>query len=307
MVRDQRGRTFATPGYRLQDYHAFGLQVVAPAEGRVVAVENGVIDNVPGKPSKENNWGNHVIIQHTFVEFSIIAHLRQGSVRVNHGDTVTAGTVLGVCGNSGYSGQPHIHYQLQAAALPGSDALPAEFHDYLVVEPGRERFVRAGRPEEGQTVQPVLPQESVRQLLANLAADAEFALGLSRVRWQCERRGSDFRLVSGSTSVDFNEERTGVSVRVRGGRTTLLGQAFAGLDFMPHYSKSGLEFESGRWRHRFGRRERLAASGDALVLESESDGTRRLVWFVLGIGIARVELRHGSVTVIAERFRPTDG
>lgn len=153
-VQDERGRTFQTPGYRLSDYYAFGLPVCAPAPGRVVAVENEVPDNPPGKLNKEKNWGNYVVIEHNAVEYSILAHLQQGSVKVKKGDNVYAGTVIGQCGNSGYSGQPHLHYQLQDGPTPGSDTLAAEFHDYLVLERGQERFVSRGRPREGEVVRP---------------------------------------------------------------------------------------------------------------------------------------------------------
>jgi hypothetical protein len=43
--------------------------------------------------------------------FVLVAHLRRGSVRVAPGGTVAAGDVLGACGNSGNSTQPHIHVQ----------------------------------------------------------------------------------------------------------------------------------------------------------------------------------------------------
>ena len=302
MVRDERGRTFGAPGYRLGDYHAFGLQVSAPAPGRVVAVENDVPDNAPGKLNKEQNWGNYVVIEHTFLEFSIMAHLRQGSVRVQPGDMLAAGTVVGSCGNSGYSGQPHVHYQLQFAAQPGSDALPAEFHDYLVLESGRERFVRSGRPEQDQTVQPLLPQAGVRTLLAGLGTDAGFSVNGAGTQWRAARQESGVTLRSGRTKVELTDERAGVAVKVRGSRSSLLGRAFDGLGFIPFYSKSGFEFGCGPWRHRLGRREPVVGVGDALVLESEKTGTRRTIWLVHEIGIVRIEWQAGGARVLAERI-----
>ena len=303
MVRDERGRTFGSPGYRLGDYHAFGLQVSAPAPGRVVAVENDVPDNAPGKLNKEQNWGNYVVIEHTFLEFSIVAHLRQGSVRVQPGDTLTAGAVVGTCGNSGYSGQPHVHCQLQFAAQPGSDALPAEFHDYLILESGRERFVRSGRPEQDQTVQPLLPQVGVRTLLAALGTDAGFSVNGAGAQWHAARQESGVTHRSGRTRVGLTEERAGVAVRVRGSRSSLLGRAFDGLDFIPFYSKPGFEFGCGPWRHQLGRREPVAGVGDASVLESEKTGTRRTIWLVHDIGIVRIEWQAGGTRVLAKRVK----
>lgn len=298
MVRDERGRTFTTPGYRLSDYHAYGLQVVAPAAGRVVAVENGVWDNAPGKTNKEQNWGNHVIIEHTFLEFSILAHLGPGSVRVRVGDEVAAGTVLGTCGNSGYSAQPHIHYQLQAAPVPGADALPADFNDYLVLESSRERFVRRGRPKQDQTVQPLLPQENMRSLVSSLGVGAQFAVDGRTETWRADADAAGNVILSGATRVRLKVERAGLAATVKGARKTLLARALEGLDFIPFYYRPGLEFGAGRWRHKFGRNETVPGFGDALVLESASAGVTRRLWLVRGAGIVRVE-RH-------DRNRKTD-
>ncbi|WP_251278943.1 M23 family metallopeptidase, partial [Enterobacter hormaechei] len=76
--------------------------------------------------------GNRVILDHGNDEYSVLAHLRQGSVRVAQGQVVRSGTHLAGCGNSGNSSEPHLHYQLQAGPAFGVGvALPAQFSDYL--------------------------------------------------------------------------------------------------------------------------------------------------------------------------------
>lgn len=57
--------------------------------------------------------GNYVIIRHEGGEYSLLAHLRRGSVRVRPGDRVRQGQVMGECGNSGSSSEPHLHFQVQ--------------------------------------------------------------------------------------------------------------------------------------------------------------------------------------------------
>jgi murein DD-endopeptidase MepM/ murein hydrolase activator NlpD len=47
-----------------------------------------------------------------------VCHLRRGSVRVRQGEAVGAGQLLGHCGNSGNSTEPHVHLQ----AMDGPDA-----------------------------------------------------------------------------------------------------------------------------------------------------------------------------------------
>jgi len=311
MVRDERGRSFVTPGYRLADYHAFGLLVCAPAAGRVVAVENSVGDNAPGRLNREQNWGNYVVIEHSCLEFSILAHLAQGSVRVRPGEQVSAGAIVGACGNSGYSGQPHLHYQLQAGFVPGSDALPAMFHHYLVIEPDRERLVVSGLPGPGETVQPLPVQDSVRRLLESGWED-ESAFRVTGPRgscvetWRVTRGDGELAVFSAGTRVRLRYESDGLAVRrIRGSRRTLLARTFEGVEFLPFYSRPGLELPGRAWRHRCGARERLADGTDALLLESVRRGGERRIWFAEGAGIARVEWVAGARHFVAER-EPTE-
>lgn len=129
-VTDERGQSHRGSGERLEDYYAFGREVVAPKDGVVVAVRDGIRDF----PHPGRGWidflawdfrGNWVTIRHAADEYSFIAHFRRGSIRVRPGQTVRAGEVLGLCGNSGHSTEPHIHFHVQdrpnfywAAGLP---------------------------------------------------------------------------------------------------------------------------------------------------------------------------------------------
>jgi hypothetical protein len=141
------GLSHTGDGKRNEDYHCFGQPVLAPAAGRVHAVEDGIEDNVPGVMNSREPVGNHVILDHGNGEFSFLAHLRKGSVRVKPGDRAMAG---GVCGNSGNSSEPHLHYHLQNSAEFGKGAgLPAQFVDYSA----DGQRVDRGEPIRGQVVQ----------------------------------------------------------------------------------------------------------------------------------------------------------
>jgi urea transporter len=304
MVRDERGRTFGTPGYRLADYHAFGLQVCAPAAGRVVAVESAVPDNPPGTLNREQNWGNYVVVEHGMFEYSILAHLRQWSVRVKAGAAVSPGTVVGLCGNSGYSGQPHLHCQLQSGPLPGSDALDAEFTDYIVVSSTGERFVHRGIPAQGETVMPLLPQDAVRRrVTAGFESDSVMT-GSRTETWKVSRGPvqGDTVLSCGPTRVSVREMRNGLAIlKMRGSRATALGRTFDGIEFIPFYSRPGLEFTQAGRQHKFGRRAALASGADVLLLETTLGATTRRIWFAMGVGIARVEWQAGGRETVVER------
>jgi hypothetical protein len=113
IVVDQSGRSCKSEGKTNEDYYAFGQPILAPGDGVVTEAIDGVRDNVPGAMNPYSAIGNAVVIQHRQDEVSFLAHLKQGSVKVKAGDKVKAGQVIGLCGNSGHSSEPHLHYHLQ--------------------------------------------------------------------------------------------------------------------------------------------------------------------------------------------------
>ncbi|WP_336037782.1 M23 family metallopeptidase [Halobacterium yunchengense] len=118
LITDKNGATHTGNGTKLENYYAFGEPVRAPAAGVVVKTKDRLRDHPhPGSGWLEwRTWdirGNHVVIKHTSGEYSLLAHLRENSVVVATGDHVEQGEILGECGNSGHSGEPHLHYQLQ--------------------------------------------------------------------------------------------------------------------------------------------------------------------------------------------------
>jgi len=107
------GQTRKGDGLKNEDYYAFGRNILAPADGTVTDAITGVRDNAPGSINQYSALGNAVLIRHRDHEFSVLAHLKDGSVRVKPGDAVKRGDVIGLCGNSGNSSEPHLHYHLQ--------------------------------------------------------------------------------------------------------------------------------------------------------------------------------------------------
>ncbi len=69
-----------------------------------------------------NRLGNHVILRCADAEI-VLAHMRQGSVIVAPGDTVTVGERLGQVGNSGASTEPHLHIHAQRPPEEGGPAI----------------------------------------------------------------------------------------------------------------------------------------------------------------------------------------
>lgn len=112
LVMDERRSTHRGDGRANRDYYAYGKEVLAVADGTVVVVVDGVPDNPPGELNPMMTTGNLVIVDHGAGVHSAYAHLVPGSARVKVGAAVRRGQVLGACGNSGNSSEPHLHFQL---------------------------------------------------------------------------------------------------------------------------------------------------------------------------------------------------
>lgn len=112
LVMTKNGRTHHGNPKKNKHYYAFGEEVAAPAGGKVIQVVEDIRDNIPGEMNAKQPLGNHVIIEHENGEYSLLAHFKENSISVKAGDYVERGEVLGLCGNSGNSSEPHIHFQV---------------------------------------------------------------------------------------------------------------------------------------------------------------------------------------------------
>lgn len=130
VITDDAGRTHSDAGAELQDYYCYRKPVLSPVRGRVNHVVNDLPDNPIGQLDEDHNWGNHVVIQDERGFYAELSHFACGSIRVKEGDWVIPGTVLGHCGNSGYSPQPHIHVQAQLGMYPSGGTVPFSFVGY---------------------------------------------------------------------------------------------------------------------------------------------------------------------------------
>jgi murein DD-endopeptidase MepM/ murein hydrolase activator NlpD len=137
------GRTRRNHSNTNEDYFAFCREVLAPADGVVVEAIDGVRDNEPGFMNPYSMVGNCVIIQHCENEFSVFAHFQRGTVRVSAGEKVQRGDVLGLCGNSGNSSEPHLHYHLQHESRLAEGLAIKLFFDRVVVHRDGKRETRS--------------------------------------------------------------------------------------------------------------------------------------------------------------------
>lgn len=133
------------PGWRPRDptvFEIFGEPVLAPCSGDVVSVLDGRPDMPVPKIDTSLLEGNHVFID--CGGFGVLlAHFRQGSLRVAIGDDVETGDELGEAGNSGQSGEPHLHVHAQRIPAEG----PLLSGDPLFITLNERFLVRNDRVE----------------------------------------------------------------------------------------------------------------------------------------------------------------
>jgi hypothetical protein len=153
---NESGETHRGDGTKNEDYFCFGREILAPADGIVVEAIDGVRDNIPGSMNPYCVFGNSVLIQHETTEISVLAHLQRGSVVVKEGESVKRGQLLGKCGNSGNSSEPHLHYHLQDSRIfQDAVGIKCLFQKVLVTKGGQSETKSNYSPVKGDIISPV--------------------------------------------------------------------------------------------------------------------------------------------------------
>lgn len=114
-----KGTDFALPTLEAMNK---GVNVIAAAPGKVVAVRDGMDDEYYTKDSiakvAGRDCGNRVAISHGAGWITDYCHLKKGSVALKKGDRVAMGDVLGQIGMSGRAQFPHLHFSVQHRGKP---------------------------------------------------------------------------------------------------------------------------------------------------------------------------------------------
>ena len=114
LVRLEDGRIFAD-GDGNAAVHSWEQPLKSPADGTVVVARDGMEDSDGANFVTElaDAVGNVIVIELDTGHFVVLAHLRQGRLRVSEGDRVRTGDPLALVGNSGNTTMPHLHLQVQ--------------------------------------------------------------------------------------------------------------------------------------------------------------------------------------------------
>ncbi|WP_241971741.1 M23 family metallopeptidase [Aliidiomarina sanyensis] len=130
---DASFRRHSGAGNRLKHYFCYEEPILAAASGEVVHVQDGIgpaplVGFGVCDFLARHFAGNHVVIRHAEGEYGVYAHLIKGTIPVQIGDRVAQGDRIGLCGHTGHSSEPHLHFHLQdGESIFSSMGLPIRF------------------------------------------------------------------------------------------------------------------------------------------------------------------------------------
>jgi murein DD-endopeptidase MepM/ murein hydrolase activator NlpD len=159
-VINDAGKKFKTNGEKPEDWFGYGKNVFAPGPGKVIDAANDYPEDFGGKllsgEKIENDrmlfYGNHVVIDHGNGEFSMLAHLQQGSIRVKNGELVKSGQLLAAVGVSGSAEEPHLHYELRSGVGFDVEGLPSYFTNFNRLLGAKSISIKRGRVDTGDII-----------------------------------------------------------------------------------------------------------------------------------------------------------
>jgi Peptidase family M23 len=128
------GSSYSGDQSKNSSYHAYGVPILAVADGKIVSLKDGLPENVPQAKQMAitmnlvNIAGNHLVEDIGRGLYVGYAHLIPGSITVKLGEQVHRGQVLGRLGNSGNSTEPHLHIQVcNGPSFLICEGVPMEF------------------------------------------------------------------------------------------------------------------------------------------------------------------------------------
>jgi len=122
-------RLFEGPVDQLASYAYFGDPIHSVAAGKVVSAQDRLAEQTPGSlpegQTVQSAGGNHVVVKLASKRYAFYAHMQPGSLRVEVGDRVRKGQIIGLLGNTGNTDAPHLHFHIMDGPSPlQSNGLP---------------------------------------------------------------------------------------------------------------------------------------------------------------------------------------
>jgi Peptidase family M23 len=108
----------------LTDYTIFGETLYSPCDGTISTLVNDLPNLVPGEKDRKNPAGNHILLRCKGADI-LMAHLLKDSITSQVGSLVRSGDAIAKVGNSGNTGEPHLHIHARKANT-GKSSLDGE-------------------------------------------------------------------------------------------------------------------------------------------------------------------------------------
>jgi urea transporter len=156
MLKDEELKTYTSNGMLCENYYCYNKPILAPADGIVEEIIDNIDDNEIGKVNTVNNWGNTIIIKHLSELYTQMSHLKKSTFKVSKGDFVKRGDILALCGNSGRSPEPHLHFQVQTTPMMGSKTIDYPFAYYNKNEKLEKKLLQFSKPLEADVISGII-------------------------------------------------------------------------------------------------------------------------------------------------------
>ncbi len=179
---DDENRLFKGDKHALESYVIYGREVLAVADGTVIASRNDLPEQIPGAlpanlPIADAD-GNFIILD-IGGAYVLYAHLQPGSVLVAAGAQVKRGDIIGKVGNTGNTQAPHLHLHVMDGPSPLlSNGIPYVFDSFTITAIDHAGTVdldaaeATGKPME---LTPLVPPQHFRNVLPLDLSIVEFS------------------------------------------------------------------------------------------------------------------------------------
>lgn len=147
-----------------ENWYGYGVPVYAPGAGKIVELVNTTSDNIIGEREFDFNLvfenpkimaGNYIIIDHLNGEYSMLAHLKEGTFKVKEGDMIKQGQILGEMGFSGSTGWwVHLHYELRNGKdMWTNEGIPSYFSNFNKIYGDKIIKIKKGQVDTGDILE----------------------------------------------------------------------------------------------------------------------------------------------------------
>jgi murein DD-endopeptidase MepM/ murein hydrolase activator NlpD len=151
--------TRTSPFTREVDFHA-GIDLAAPIGTPILAPSDGIVAFAGRYPLNQSvgwwRYGNLVAIRHGERFITLFGHCNE--VNVRGGDRVKQGDVIATVGDTGWSTNPHLHYEIRRLDEADATFKPVDPRIYILDHrwSDQERLlIRARRAPDAQDFEPL--------------------------------------------------------------------------------------------------------------------------------------------------------